>query len=224
MKSPLQLATEYATVHGVVMTEWEQRIERAICEAIAQDVRLNDSRLFHPVDFVRKQNAVYEERIATLQHQLAEKVDCAGKLAAVRAALNCEAGQDAETVGRKLRAERDDLARWKREALQVEAWWKEIDEFVRKHPDVMLGQSVSAIALTWLKERDTLKHAITDAQFAANGWREMAEKNQRRLDWLFLSAWAVEKLREWRCSSFSILPLLDEEMAKTSTAQEASKK
>lgn len=54
-------------------------------------------------------------------------------------------------------AERDQLEAWKQSALTVESWWKEIDEFVRKHPDAPLGRNVSDIALAWLKERDALK-------------------------------------------------------------------
>lgn len=126
-------------------------IEAAILSAIKADReaddRMDDPTLFLPVAFVRQQNAVFEERIAGLQ----------GQLAAVRAALNCEAGQDAETVGRALYHEREDLARWKVEALTVESWWNEIDAFIRKHPDSPLGRDVSKIALEWLKERDEFK-------------------------------------------------------------------
>jgi hypothetical protein len=58
---------------------------------------------------------------------------------------------------RKLERELNDLARWKREQLQVSAWWSEIDKFIRDQPDAPLGYSVSAIALQWLTERDRLK-------------------------------------------------------------------
>lgn len=46
------------------------------------------------------------------------------------------------------------LKRWKSEQLQVEAWWREIDEYVRPHRDARVGDKVSATALKWLKERD----------------------------------------------------------------------
>jgi hypothetical protein len=55
-----------------------------------------------------------------------------------------------------LKAESKDLARWKREALTVEAWWKRVDDFVRAHPDVLLGSSVVGKTIEWLQQRDAM--------------------------------------------------------------------
>ena len=55
------------------------------------------------------------------------------------------------------------LARWKREHLEVAAWWSTIAEYVRAHPDAPLGEVTSATALRWLQERDTLKTALANA-------------------------------------------------------------
>ena len=53
--------------------------------------------------------------------------------------------------------ERDQLARWKKEALIVEDWWKEIDTFVRAHPSLTIGAIVADEALRMLKERDVFE-------------------------------------------------------------------
>jgi len=54
--------------------------------------------------------------------------------------------------------ERDDLAEWKRQYLEVEHWWQEVDDYIRKLPsEFTLGQSIAKIALRMLKERDALK-------------------------------------------------------------------
>ncbi len=49
------------------------------------------------------------------------------------------------------------LAKWKREQLEVSAWWSTLEDYVRKHREARLGQNVSAIALRWLQERDELR-------------------------------------------------------------------
>lgn len=61
---------------------------------------------------------------------------------------------------RKLERERNQLARWKKEALTVEGWWKEIDEFVRNHPSVTIGDTVVHTAMRMLRERDRLNGAL----------------------------------------------------------------
>lgn len=68
---------------------------------------------------------------------------------------NCDIyKQEKETI--VLRAEREALACWKTEQLTVTAWWAEIDDYCRKHPEILLGDSVSAFALRLIKERDAL--------------------------------------------------------------------
>ncbi len=62
--------------------------------------------------------------------------------------------------------ELNQLRRWKREQLTVTAWWDEIDAFVRKHPDGIVGRDVSALALEWLHERDRLKASLVIAKAA----------------------------------------------------------
>lgn len=61
-----------------------------------------------------------------------------------------------------LKGEAEDLARWKREALTVEGWWKQVDDFIRAHPGAMLGANVSAIAIAWLRERDEMLRALAE--------------------------------------------------------------
>lgn len=56
----------------------------------------------------------------------------------------------------RLRRERDQLARWKKEQLTVESWWKEIDTAVRNHPDTILGDTIAHTALRFIRERDEL--------------------------------------------------------------------
>lgn len=53
-----------------------------------------------------------------------------------------------------LEKDRDTLARWKSEHLQVTAWWAAVDDYVRKHPDCKLGEDVSASALKLLQAGD----------------------------------------------------------------------
>ncbi len=78
MKSPRELANACAVSLGFLADAAVARtIEAAINEAIEQDVKLLDQRLFLPVDFVRTQNAVFEERIAGLQ---AHAKDCEKKI------------------------------------------------------------------------------------------------------------------------------------------------
>ena len=43
-----------------------------------------------------------------------------------------------------------------------DGWRQEIDAFVRNNPDCVLGHSVSATALKWLKERDELKNKSSE--------------------------------------------------------------
>ncbi len=59
-----------------------------------------------------------------------------------------------------LTEQRDQLTHWKKDMLEVERWWKKIDEYVRAQQDVALGDHVSAIALRMLKERRELLNLI----------------------------------------------------------------
>jgi hypothetical protein len=61
-----------------------------------------------------------------------------------------------------------ELAGWKQSALTVRKWWEEVDAYVRKHPSGVVGDSVSAIALRLLKERDdfALQIARKDGEIA----------------------------------------------------------
>lgn len=57
-------------------------------------------------------------------------------------------------------AEIEFLRRWRTEQLTVTAWWQTIDDYVRKHRDITLGDSVSAFALRLLKEGDAARESI----------------------------------------------------------------
>lgn len=50
--------------------------------------------------------------------------------------------------------DRDELAQWKHGQLTVESWWQRIDDFIRSHPDGVVGHSVADTALRFLRERD----------------------------------------------------------------------
>jgi hypothetical protein len=52
--------------------------------------------------------------------------------------------------------ERDQLAQWKREAMTVQDWWHEVDQFVRKHPSCVMGSVVAHEALRMLREWDAM--------------------------------------------------------------------
>ena len=84
---------------------------------------------------------------------------------------------------RKLERERDQLARWKQEAIFVRDWWQDVDEFVRKHPDCTLGDTVAHAALRMLKERDEfsmrLEDALSDKVKAQSGNRTLMDENGR---------------------------------------------
>ncbi len=54
-----------------------------------------------------------------------------------------------------------ELRQWKKEHLRLTAWWQEIDDFVRSHPDSLVGESVVNNALLWLKARDSLGSEVT---------------------------------------------------------------
>lgn len=129
MKSPREIATEYAAripfpdLDGMTAAT----IEAAILEALTQDLAMDDQRLFLPVAFVRQQNAVFEDRIAELQ----------GQMGAIRAALNCESGEDAETCARRLYHDLTDArfaaTNWQAKA---EDYRKRLDEVVQRHTSV----------------------------------------------------------------------------------------
>lgn len=54
----------------------------------------------------------------------------------------------------------NDLQRWKTEALWVLALWKDVEDYVRRHPDTPLGCLVPKRALEMLRERDKLEHVV----------------------------------------------------------------
>jgi uncharacterized protein YhaN len=72
---------------------------------------------------------------------------------------------------RELGEERDRLLRWKNEQLTMSRKWDEIDKFVRGHPDALIGDSISTLALRWLKERDAYKKLIDNLQSIFNRTR-----------------------------------------------------
>lgn len=47
-----------------------------------------------------------------------------------------------------------ELKEWKRQQMLV---WDKVDEHIRNHPEVQIGQSISDIALKFLKEREELR-------------------------------------------------------------------
>jgi hypothetical protein len=53
----------------------------------------------------------------------------------------------------EIERQRDQLARWKKEAMTVESWWSKIDAFVRTHPSVTVGDNVAHATLRLLQER-----------------------------------------------------------------------
>ena len=63
---------------------------------------------------------------------------------------------------RNLERERDNLREWKRQALIIEAWWKQIDTYTRAHPSIILGEYVSHKALELLKSGDALAQSVLD--------------------------------------------------------------
>lgn len=54
------------------------------------------------------------------------------------------------------------LTRWKEERLTVESWWKEVDDYVRRHSETVLGAVIAHQALRLLKERDAFEHQIAE--------------------------------------------------------------
>jgi hypothetical protein len=51
----------------------------------------------------------------------------------------------------------DNLELWKREQMNV---WGAVDAYMRKHPEVRLGESVSEKALKMLRERDAIFNIV----------------------------------------------------------------
>lgn len=136
------LAIEGAIVHALAADDCERPTEQELMERLVRAERDSASWL----------------------QQFMQRGD---QLRAVSAAASFDPAihRDLETCVRALYAERDDLARWKREMLTVVHWWQQIDDFVRAHKDILVGDSVSAKALEWLKERDealALLAACTD--------------------------------------------------------------
>ncbi len=164
----LEIARRHAAgYHADDTTTIESAIEEAIIEAIRldreADDRLTDTRLFLPVDSVRAEYAKKDEMIAGLQNSYAGVM---GQLQAVCAALSFSPSEDRdlETCARRVYAERDTLARWKREALVVQSWWRDIDDFVRQHPETKLGSIVPHRALELLRERDEVVRKLAEQE------------------------------------------------------------
>jgi hypothetical protein len=61
-----------------------------------------------------------------------------------------------------VKEERDILASWKRQALAVEAWWLEVDSFVRKMPQCGIGKDVAKECLRILKESVEVREALDE--------------------------------------------------------------
>lgn len=60
----------------------------------------------------------------------------------------------------KVMVERDRLAAWKKDALTVIGQWNQVDAFVRSHPSLKVGDSVSVETLRMLREGDELRASI----------------------------------------------------------------
>lgn len=54
------------------------------------------------------------------------------------------------------------LQQWKDEMIIVNKRWGAVDAYVRKHPDVLVGQDISTATLRLLDERDTARKAAKD--------------------------------------------------------------
>lgn len=64
------------------------------------------------------------------------------------------------------------LRTWKHEQLTVTAWWNEVDDAVRKHREIKLGDTVAKAALRLIQERDS---AFAIALFQRGEVRELVE-------------------------------------------------
>lgn len=85
-----------------------------------------------------------------------------------------DAAESALTTATK---ERDALTQWKKEQLHVTAWWQEIDDRIRAHKDVRIGDFVPKTTLRFLEERDRYKTRIAEL-----------EEEKSFLDWLIQNA------------------------------------
>lgn len=54
------------------------------------------------------------------------------------------------------------LQQWKDEMIIVNKRWDAVDAYIRKHPDVLVGQDISTATLRLLNERDAARKAAKD--------------------------------------------------------------
>lgn len=92
--------------------------------------------------------------LSLLRYQLAESNE--------RNDILKDANSHQEEEIEALRRERDSLAAWKRQALAVEAWWLEVDSFVRKMPQCGIGKDVAKECLRILKESVEVREALDE--------------------------------------------------------------
>jgi len=127
-----------------------------------------------------------------------ERDNLDAKLRAVKAALSCEAGQDAETVARRYFHENKELRRKADECWGAANYrLKYLDvigtELGRPYIDgegdapytsecAELARVMRADYQDALKRVAVLSSDLVDARFEATGWQEKAEDYRRRLD------------------------------------------
>jgi tetratricopeptide (TPR) repeat protein len=128
---------------------------------------------------LREENAVLEKRITERYSDANYHMGHLDRLAnfvkpkdlssagVVDAAINwinrlIEDHERSQKAFRELGEERDRLRDWKVESCVMSRKWDEIDKFVREHPDARIGDSISTLALRWLKERDAYKKLINN--------------------------------------------------------------
>jgi hypothetical protein len=86
---------------------------------------------------------------------------------AVSAAINwinrlIEDHEQSQARFRELTAERDALLRWKNGAMVVDRQVASVDNYVRTHPEAVIGDDVWGLVGKWLVERDYLKRKLTE--------------------------------------------------------------
>ncbi len=83
----------------------------------------------------------------------------------------------------ELTIENRTLTKRKAQQLEVSKQWDAVSDFVRHHPDSVMGDSITGLALEWLKQRDELRlhlkhqhnHIAEAAALIANLWSERNE-------------------------------------------------
>ena len=86
---------------------------------------------------------------------------------AVSAAINwinrlIEDHEQSQARFRELTEERDALLRWKNGAMVVDRQVASVDNYVRTHPEAVIGDDVWGLVGKWLVERDYLKRKLTE--------------------------------------------------------------